>query len=759
MADMRVVYQIINFLILGGILFLVGRKAVTKMINSRKERISAEQEEAEAGTRRAERARGLLAQQEAENAEKLEKLKAEEEKRIRRIAEESSRRAERRAAELRASTDDAVAGEKLRSVSHIMRDTSAKLIPAVSALLSSEPYAGRFRKREPELLDAILPRIALTPGDRSYIMQYGVLYVTVQSAFRLDDGLVSKAEKSVSALVAEAGGKISFRYEVEEKLIGGLRIKVGDMVYDATLKNALYGLGVRLREYGTDGGLDPESLERSVRGILSERRDAVDVYQRGRVVSVSDGICWLDGLADIMYGELVEFENGEQGMILDIEEKLIGCVIFGDYRKIRQYSYVRRLSRMVGVPVGDELLGAVVGPLGEPLDGRDSLHCTESRPIEFPAPAIIDRQAVDTPLYTGIKAVDALVPIGRGQRELIIGDRQTGKSSIAVDAILNQKGKNVVCVYVVIGQKDTAVASLVELLRTSGAMEYTVVVVATASDSAPMQYIAPSAGTAIGEYFMYGGRDVLIVYDDLSKHAVAYREMSLLLHRPAGREAYPGDIFYLHSRLLERSAHLSAEKGGGSMTALPIVETQAGDNSAYIPTNIISITDGQIFLESELFNRGQRPAINAGLSVSRVGGSAQCAAMRQVSGRLRMELAQYRELESFAQFGADLDDRTGASLERGARTLRALCQPQHSPLPVEKQVLLLFALGEGFADGIPADRMREFENAMYVYFDTFRPGLMEEIATGRKMSAELMQELKDALAVFAEGYSCQTAAN
>ncbi len=756
---MEVVYQIINFLILGALLFLLGRKMVVKIFRNRKERIQEDLEEAEAGTRRAEKAQGLLAQQDKDNRARLEALQAQEEDRMDQLTASCDREVKEKAETLARSTEEGLAGEERNAAAHILKNVDDSLLERTAAVLAEEPFRSRYRAREPEILEEILAKITLTPGDRSYLVQSKALYVTLKSAFPLDESLLRRAEQFTGEMVGRIGGKISFLNQVEEELIGGLRLKVGDTVYDGTLKNALYNLKVRLREKKTAGALSAASLEESLREVLSTPQALVDIYQRGRVVSVSDGICWLDGLADIMYGELVEFEDGTQGMILDIEENRIGCVIFGEYRRIRQYSYVRRLSRMVGVPVGEELLGAVVGPLGEPLDGRVTLHCTESRPIECPAPAIIDRQAVDTPLYTGIKAIDALVPIGRGQRELIIGDRQTGKSSIVIDTILNQKDKNVICIYVVIGQKDTTVASLVERLRMSGAMDYTVVVCATASDSAPMQYIAPSAGTAIGEYFMYKGRDVLIIYDDLSKHAVAYREMSLLLHRPAGREAYPGDIFYLHSRLLERSAHLSPALGGGSMTALPLVETQAGDNSAYIPTNIISITDGQIFLESELFHKGQRPAINAGLSVSRVGGSAQCRAMRQVSGRLRMDLAQYRELEAFAQFGADLDAKTKATLARGARTTAALCQPKYSPLPMEKQVLLLFALGEGCADDVPVADISRYEAAMYAFFDTHYADLMAEIATGDKMSESLRERLLDALHSFTEDFLCPASAN
>ena len=448
-----------------------------------------------------------------------------------------------------------------------------------------------------------------------------------------------------------------------------------------------------------------------------------------------------------MYGELVEFDNGERGMLLSIEPSRIACVVFGKYENIRELSSVRRLGMMADVPVGDELLGRIVDPLGKPIDGKGGIHAKSYMPIENPAPAILDRQAVNSPLQTGIKAIDALVPIGKGQRELIIGDRQTGKTAIAVDTILNQRGKNVICIYVAIGQKETGIASIASMLKKNGALDYTIIVCADAYQSAPMRYIAPYAGTTMGEYFMNRGRDVLIIYDDLSKHAVSYREISLLLHRPSGREAFPGDVFYLHSRLLERSAHLSEEKGGGSLTALPIVETQAGDISAYIPTNVISITDGQIFLESELFHEGQRPAVNVGLSVSRVGGSAQIPAMKQMAGGLRISLAQYRELASFAQFGADLDQATQASLDRGERMTIALRQDQYEPLDAELQVLIIYAFIEGFADDVAPEKIPEFEDALIKHFKSAHPDLIAVLTKG-KITPKTKERLNEALKLF-----------
>ena len=493
-----------------------------------------------------------------------------------------------------------------------------------------------------------------------------------------------------------------------------------------------------------------DSIRAGMLDAVHHMKLGIDVFQVGRVLSVSDGICWMDGLADIMYGELVEFVNGERGMVMDIQADRVGCIIFGRYDHVDSYSRVRRLNKMASVPVGEAMLGRVVDALGKPIDGRGRIWSTETRPIEFQAPAIPDRQSVSVPLHTGIKAIDALVPIGRGQRELIIGDRQTGKTAIAIDAILAQKGQNVLCIYVAIGQKRATVAEIAARLEAAGAMEYTTIVCATASDSASLQYIAPFAGAAMSEYFMYKGRDVLIVYDDLSKHAVAYREISLLLHRPSGREAYPGDIFYLHSRLLERAARINAEAGGGSVTALPVIETQAGDISAYIPTNVISITDGQIFLETDLFNEGQRPAVNVGLSVSRVGGAAQTKLMKQVASSLRTGLAQYRELASFTQFGSDLDETTRKTLASGAKMMAALRQDRFSPLHDWQQALLIFAVSGGYADKVEADDLNDFSSQLFSWFIMKEPALTETLKTGRKLDDDTRAALHAALTAFAE---------
>ena len=471
-----------------------------------------------------------------------------------------------------------------------------------------------------------------------------------------------------------------------------------------------------------------------------------DVTETGVVTYIGDGIARARGLDNAMSGELLEFENGAYGMAQNLESNDVGIIILGDFVAIREGDIVKRTGKIMEVPVGEALIGRVVNPLGQPVDGLGDIETTGFRPVETPAPGVMQRKSVSEPLQTGLKAIDALVPIGRGQRELVIGDRQTGKTSVAIDAILNQKGQDMICIYVAIGQKESTVRTQVETLRKHGALDYTIVVTASASQPSPLLYIAPYAGVAMAEEFMYNGKHVLIVYDDLSKQAVAYRELSLLLRRPPGREAYPGDVFYLHSRLLERSAKVSDDLGGGSITALPIIQTQAGDISAYIATNVISITDGQIFLQENLFNSGIRPAIDAGSSVSRVGGSAQIKAMKKVAGTLRLDLASYRELEAFTQFGSDLDAATQAKLNRGRRTIEVLKQPLHKPLPVEKQVVILYALTHGFLDSVPVDQILGFEEALYDYFDSHHEDIFETIRTTKDLPEESV--LNEAIQAF-----------
>ncbi|WP_207941113.1 ATP synthase subunit alpha [Enterococcus sp. DIV2402] len=500
-----------------------------------------------------------------------------------------------------------------------------------------------------------------------------------------------------------------------------------------------------------------EEISALIKDQIKNYQSKISVEEVGTVTYIGDGIARAHGLENAMSGELLEFSNGAFGMAQNLESNDVGIIILGDFESIREGDTVKRTGRIMEVPVGDALIGRVVNPLGQPIDGYGPIKTDKFRPVEAEAPGVMQRKSVSEPMQTGLKAIDALVPIGRGQRELVIGDRKTGKTSIAIDTIINQKGQDMICIYVAIGQKDSTVRTQVETLRKYGAMDYTIVVSAGASQPAPLLYIAPYAGTAIGEEFMYNGKHVLIVFDDLSKQAVAYRELSLLLRRPPGREAYPGDVFYLHSRLLERAAKLSDDLGGGSMTALPFVETQAGDISAYIPTNVISITDGQIFLESDLFYSGVRPAVAAGLSVSRVGGSAQIKAMKKVAGTLRLDLASYRELEAFTQFGSDLDAATQAKLNRGRRTVEILKQKSHAPLPVEKQVVILYALTRGFIDSVPVNSILDFESELFDYLEANYAHLFETIRTTHDLPAEadMNQAIKEFQELFMAGKSNQ----
>ena len=500
--------------------------------------------------------------------------------------------------------------------------------------------------------------------------------------------------------------------------------------------------------------LKPEEISKVIRSQIKYYENAIQQNETGTILMVGDGIARASGLINCMAGELLEFEDGNFGMAQNLEENSVSIVIFGSDENIGEGQTVKRTGKVVSVPVGEAMIGRVVNALGQPIDGAGPVDTKEFRPVETKAPGICERRSVYQPLQTGIKAIDSMIPIGRGQRELIIGDRQTGKTTIATDTIINQKGKDVICIYVAIGQKRSTVASLVENLTRNGAMDYTIVVAATASESSPMQYIAPYSGCAMGEYFMNKGKDVLIIYDDLSKHAVAYRALSLLIRRPPGREAYPGDVFYLHSRLLERAAKLDDEHGGGSLTALPIIETQAGDVSAYIPTNVISITDGQIFLETELFHSGIMPAVNPGISVSRVGGDAQIKEMKKVAGTLKLIYSQYRELQSFAQFGSDLDADTKARLEQGARIVEVLKQSQNAPVPVEKQVAILYAVTKGILEKVKVEDVNAYETGLYTYLDTDAAGLevMQLISSTGKLEPETEEKLRQVLEAYTENF-------
>ncbi|HUP64208.1 MAG TPA: F0F1 ATP synthase subunit alpha [Thermoanaerobaculia bacterium] len=498
--------------------------------------------------------------------------------------------------------------------------------------------------------------------------------------------------------------------------------------------------------------LKADEITEIIRQQISGIDRGVDVAEVGTVISVGDGIARVYGLSRVMAGELVEFPHNLFGLALNLEEDSVGCVLMGESREVKEGDQARRTGKIISVPVGPGMVGRVVNPLGQAIDGKGAIAAAEQYPIERIAPGVIDRKPVKEPLQTGLTAIDAMIPIGRGQRELIIGDRQTGKTAIAVDTIINQKGQGVICVYVAIGQKKSTVAQIVKTLEEYGAMEHTIVVSASASEPAPLQYLAPYAGCAMGEYFLYNGQHALLIYDDLSKHAQAYREISLLLRRPPGREAYPGDVFYLHSRLLERAAKLSDKNGGGSLTALPIIETQAGDVSAYIPTNVISITDGQIFLETDLFHSGIRPAVNVGISVSRVGGSAQVRSMRSISGTLRIDLAQYRAMAAFAQFASDLDKTSQAQLHRGERLVEILKQGQYSPLPIGLQVVSIFAGTQGFLDDLKVSGIRPFEAALHKWIADEKGGLVEQLATSPKFDDTLSGDLREAIREFKEGW-------
>jgi len=731
----RIIYVIINFLLLILIIYLIGRKMILNIFQGRREKINQALDEIEAPL---------------PEVEQIDPVKPVRDQYKAAIEAEIALR-DQKLAELKEKFEhdqESLRRESLlKSRSNLVELTMDK----AREYMKSEEFLQSMRDQEDKVADRILSLIKLTPGDMMYLEKKGRLYVSLFSSYPLKYETIGRIHQATDKLVEEVGGVTSFRIvDDEEGLIGGFRLRIGDTVYDYTVKDRLYMLQAALNDMPLKE-TDFKSMLNKMQKAVDKINIDVDVFQLGRVLSVSDGICWLDGLADIMYGELVEFVDTHKkmyGMVMDVQPDKIGCMIFGKFEHIESYSRVRRLGRMAETPVGEELLGRVVSPTGDPIDGKGRIWSHETRPIEWPAPAIPDRQPVTVPLETGIKAIDALVPIGRGQRELIIGDRQTGKTSLVVDTIINQKDKDVICIYVAIGQKETTVATIVDQLEKHGAMDYTTVVCSSASDSASVQYIAPFAGTAMGEYFMYKGKDVLIIYDDLSKHAIAYRELSLLLHRPSGREAYPGDIFYLHSRLLERSAKLSDEAGGGSITALPIIETLAGDISAYIPTNVISITDGQIFLESDLFNSGQRPAVNVGLSVSRVGGAAQTKFMKQVASNLRTGLAQYREYASFTQFGADIDEATRKTLATGERMMAALKQDLFKPMPTWEQALLIYAVSNGAADQWDPSQIGEFETKLLNWFKTYQRELADELKTGNKMSKEVRARLDAALAEF-----------
>lgn len=612
-------------------------------------------------------------------------------------------------------------------------------------------------KSKEALWKQILDRLTLTQEDQTLFEGEDLLPVTVTTA----RPLTTEEAGLLQELLTEKFHKPVELQEqkVDSKVVGGVLIQYGDHIFDATMKRQLEKMDAIMKAiHLNDQELDQteKMTDALAQGVKSFHND-VDLEEIGVVEKVGDGICTASGLGGAMSGELVALHDGVYGMVQNLRENEVGIVLLGGATEIKEGDMVRRTGEIMEIPVGDAMLGRIVNPLGLPLDGKGAIKTQVKYPIEHQAPGIAARQPVDVPLQTGLKAVDALVPIGRGQRELIIGDRGTGKTAIAIDTILNQKGKDVICIYVAIGQKASSVARLYHTFEQYGASAYTMIVAATAADTAPMQYLAPYAGAAVGEYFMDQGKDVLIVYDDLSKHAVAYRAMSLLLRRPPGREAYPGDVFYLHSRLLERACRRNERHGGGSMTALPIIETQAGDVSGYIPTNVISITDGQIYLETDLFNSGIRPALNSGLSVSRVGGAAQTKAMKTVAGTLRLSLAQYRELAAFAQFGSDLDRETKAQLDRGARVTEMLKQGQYQPLSMAQEVVSLYAVNNGFLDEVSVEDVTRYEHEMLGYLNNHCSIILTRLEKEQKLTDDLKEELDEALDDFGKMFAPGTA--
>ena len=749
---MKLVYAIINFLILAVALYFIGRKMVVRKFRERKERIAQELERAQQAHEDAERAAAEIAAAQADAAAQSEALLDG----ARRQAQSGSEAA---AAHRQAEADMVLynAGQSEQYLREEMYDgvragAIRKAAELTCGVVAQPEFAHARQTLTEQFLQQVSDLLTATPSDELKIQSAQALGITVTTAEALSDAEQQALHAILHEKLLPAGGDDTairdVTFAVDANVLGGVRLRVGDTVYDDTLSHQLDRLTQDAANGVSSHAVGADEIADAVKETFRAANDGIDVFQTGEVVRVSDGICRVSGLSDVMAGELLVFQDGLRGMVMDLEPGNVGVVLLGSFSHVQEGESVRRTGRIMEVPVGECMIGRVVNALGHPIDGKGSIRAEHFRAIESPAPSVLARKPVSVPLQTGIKAIDALVPIGRGQRELIIGDRQTGKTAIAIDAILNQKGKDVLCIYVAIGQKESTVASVVARLREFGAMEYTTVVCADASEPAPMLYIAPYAGAAMGEYFMYQGKDVLIVYDDLSKQAVAYREISLLLQRPPGREAYPGDVFYLHSRLLERAARLNEENGGGSMTALPIIETQAGDISAYIPTNVISITDGQIFLETDLFHAGVRPAINVGLSVSRVGGAAQIGAMKQVAGRLRMDLAQYRELAAFSQFGSDLDKSTRQALLRGAHMTELLKQGQYAPMDAADQVIAIFAAGEGYADDVELQDMARFEAELLASVNRTLPALHDAILTGKKLSAEQLSELRGAIEDF-----------
>ena len=750
MEFLRAIGPIFNFLLLAGALIFLTRKRIRKLFRDRKERIAdALGRAADAQDQARHTAEDIAEAQQTADAQARSQLadaQRQAEANTAAAAEETAREAEavRRSAQqteaqLRSDMEDRVSDAAI-----------GRITAAAAGVLAQDAFAPARANLIDNFLAHIGEHLTTQPSDALALAETGTLTVTVESA----EPLSAAALDALTDTLTRAYGHVTCMTTVRPELIGGICLRIGDTHYDGTLRHALDLLEQDAANSVLHTTDEQPDLADCIRAKLADTHVAIDVFQSGVVTSLSDGICRIRGLADVMAGELLAFDGTLRGMVMDLGREDIGVVLLGPYGHLQEGDRVRRTGQIMSVPVGEALIGRVVDALGQPIDGKGPIDSKELRPIERNAPGIIERKSVSVPLQTGIKAIDALVPIGRGQRELIIGDRQTGKTVIATDTILNQKGKNVICIYVAIGQKRSTVANLVQSLTEAGAMGYTIVVSATASELSPLQYIAPYSGCAMGEYFMQQGKHVLIIYDDLSKHAVAYRALSLLIRRPPGREAYPGDVFYLHSRLLERAAKLSNELGGGSLTALPIIETQAGDVSAYIPTNVISITDGQIFLETELFHSGVMPAVNPGISVSRVGGNAQIKAMKKVAGTLKLIYSQYRELQSFAQFGSDLDADTKARLAQGERIVEVLKQNRSAPVPVEKQVAILYATIHDYLVNVKVPDVAEYEKSLYEYLDNDAAGaaVMDTIRTTGNLDKDTEEQLKAVLTRYTESF-------
>ena len=720
MSGWNILYGLINFAILAAVLYVIGRKIVFKGYRDHRDSVEQALAHADEAEKNAKTLLDSIPDEKAEGEracrEILSAAEAAAAENSRLSREKDAEAARQLKAELN-KKERLLRGDERRSVSAA---AAGSITGAAGTLLAGEQYASARRALMERQIDAFVRDYRPTGGELECFAADGKAKVRVHFAEEAAQGDDARIERAIASAIEKTLGKpipTELESGVDPALIGGLTIETGDTVFDGSLSGMLR----RAKEELSSAGSAEGELSKALREKLGTIEGGMNVYQIGHVASLSDGICSVTGLSDVMAGEMLAFRGALRGMVMDLREGSVGVALLGNYDDVREGDTVLRTRRVMEVPVGEAMLGRVVDTLGRPVDGKGEIRAEGTRPVESPAPGVIERRPVSVPMMTGIKAIDSLIPIGRGQRELIIGDRQTGKTAIAVDTILNQRDKDMICIYVAIGQKES---------------------------TAPMLYLAPYAGAAMGEYFMYKGRDVLIIYDDLSKQAVAYREISLLLHRPPGREAYPGDVFYLHSRLLERAARLNEAAGGGSMTALPIIETQAGDISAYIPTNVISITDGQIFLETDLFNAGVRPAVNVGLSVSRVGGAAQLGAMKQVAGRLRMDLAQYRELAAFSQFGSDLDKTTRATLHRGDRMTELLKQGQYAPMSAADQIISIYSAAEGFCDGIELGDVARYEAGLIPYVHMRFPEFESIVQTGRKLDRDQLALLREAIGAY-----------